>query len=59
MSTQDFFRQHEFPHWVLQGSICAPVVLNPAPQVRHLWLTPRLGAKWLWFPHSWIVNSPK
>lgn len=39
------------------GSIRAPVILNLAPQVRHLWLTPRLGGRWLWFPHSQLVNS--
>lgn len=61
VSIQDCLWQYEVPvsFLLFQGSIRAPVILNPAPQVRHLWLTPRLGGRWLWFPHSRIVNSPE
>lgn len=66
-NTKEFFQglyrtvcgSMRFPFCFFQGSIGAPVILNPAPQVRHLWLTPRLEGRRLWFPHSQIVNSPE
>lgn len=64
-NTKEFFQclyrtvydRMRFLFCFFQGAIRAPVILNPAPQVRHLWLTPRLGGRWFWFPHSQIVNS--